>query len=177
MSDTQSGLYSVDTRTGKILTGYKGELSRGSPLNYINLEHFAGISGAVNSIVAIPSNSNGLGAQFASVALDRFFRLHAAYPLPEDPKDRLTIEKRSETEKTPLKIFLKSTPTAVAWDGILDDSRGVSGTNVDATDDDDDDVSGPEDEDWDGMDVVVDDDDESESDTEEPAKIRSKRSK
>lgn len=112
---------------------------------------------------------------FASVALDRFFRLHTTYPLPADVKDRPNVEKRSELEKTPIKVFMKSTPTAVVWDGVLDNVNDVSvplGGN-------DEDLEEDEDEDWDEMDVVADEvgssDSESESGAEEPASVRPKR--
>jgi len=140
ISDTQSGLYSVDSRTGKILTGYKG------------------ISGAVCNLASVSSS------HFASVSLDRFFRLHIAYPPPSNPNERSKFEKRGDKEKTPLKIFLKSTPTAVAWDSRTQVS---SQTDADATSDNEDDNE------WDGMDVVADQGDADESDDEGvPAAIR-----
>jgi hypothetical protein len=111
-------------------------------------------------------------SHFASVSLDRFFRLHVAYPLPSDPKERPTFEKRGNNEKTPLKIFLKSTPTAIAWDGVLDDLEVSSNTGQGATSDNE----GPDDDVWDGMDVVADEGKASESDEEEvQAAVRPRR--
>lgn len=121
-----------------------------------------GISGAVHNLASVSSS------HFASVSLDRFFRLHVAYPPPSDPKERLTFEKRGDNEKTPLKIFLKSTPTAVAWDGRLTDLHVPSKTDADAASDNEED-----DNEWDGMDVVADEGDTDESDDEGvPAAIR-----
>ncbi|KAF8321559.1 hypothetical protein DL93DRAFT_2152166 [Clavulina sp. PMI_390] len=171
VSDTQSGLYSVDTRTGKIMTGYKG------------------ISGAINSFAPIQSTSLNSGSCFASVALDRFFRLHLAYPFPASPSDKPVVEKRSDNDKTPLKIFVKSTPTAVVWDGVassIGEGEHRFGANDGGDDDseDDGDESEEEDEDWDGMDVVNEDGEDEEEDEdsadededEEPAPVRRKRS-
>jgi len=139
VSDTQSGLYSVDSRTGNILTGYKG------------------ISGAVTSMACVASS------HFASVSLDRFIRLHVAYPLPPGPKDRPAFEKRGDNEKTPLKFFLKSAPTAIEWDGMLNDPQGSSSTAKHITSD----YREADDDDWDEMNIVVDKSDVSESDAEE----------
>lgn len=155
VSDIQSGLYSVDTRTGKILCGYKG------------------ISGAINALVAIPASSHST-PQFASTSLDRYFRLHTAYPAPSDPKQHPSVERRSEADKTPLKVFLKGTPTALVWDGVLDEA-------VASVDDESEDDEEEEDEDWGGMDVVADGregaEDESESeDEQDPRVVRPRRS-
>lgn len=102
-------------------------------------------------------------SQFASISLDRFFRLHVAYPPPADLKERPTFEKRGDNEKTPLKIFLKSTPTAIAWDSVLNDFEVSSNTGQGDMSDN----QGADDDDWNGMDVVADEGGTSESDEEE----------
>lgn len=73
---------------------------------------------------------------------------------------------------------MKSTPTAVVWDGVLDD---VNDTSVPMGSNDEDNAE-DEDEDWDEMDVVADEagdsDSESQSESdaeEEPAAVRPKR--
>ena len=125
-----------------------------------------GISGSINSLACV------LGSHFGSVSLDRFFRLHIAYLPPSDPKERPTSEKRGDDEKTPLKIFLKSTPTAVVWDGMLKDAQMSPDAGKDTASDNEE----INDDEWDGMDVVTDEGGASESDDEvAPAAVRPKR--
>jgi len=73
---------------------------------------------------------------------------------------------------------MKSTPTAIVWDGVLDDKSSFAaarGANRDVMDGDEESES--EDEDWDELDVVEDEegDSESESDADGPAPVRPRR--
>jgi len=93
-SDSACNLFCIDARNGRTVYGYKG------------------IAGAVTSVA--PTSDNHL----ASVSLDRFFRLHTA---PSPPTTAGAAQ--SEKSKDVAKLFMKSTPTVVLWDGVLDTSE------------------------------------------------------
>lgn len=98
------------------------------------------------------------------MALDRFFRLHNTRTASE--------ETRSESDKTPVKVFMKSTPTVAVWDGVPD----APGAHTEESEDEEDEEE-EEDEDWGGMDVAEDDGTEGSdsADEEEPPAARRKR--
>jgi ribosome biogenesis protein NSA1 len=76
-----------------------------------------GIAGAITSMAPSP-------AGLISTSLDRYARVHSAYPPPPEayqPQD----EKGAVLEK----VYMKTTPTCVVWDGVTDEDE----------DDDDDD--------------------------------------
>jgi len=107
-----------------------------------------GIAGAITSMA--PSS-----AGLISTALDRYARVHSTYPPPPEtgqPQD----EKGAVLEK----VYMKTIPTCVVWDGVTDEDE-------DEDDDDrmrprggnDDDDSGDEDV-WAGMQVAEDSENE-----------------
>ena len=79
----------------------------------------------------------------ASTSLDRYFRLHSTVPLPDKADGKLD-HKGHITGK----LYLKSTPTAVAWA-----DQGLTPPNKAADDD-----KTAEDTVWDDMERVSDDD-------------------
>lgn len=94
-------------------------------------------------------------AGLISTSLDRYARVHSTYPPPPEagqPQD----EKGTVVEK----VYMKSIPTCVVWDGVTEED----------VDEDDDHQMGPDgncsgdDEDlWEGMPVVEDSENEGES--------------
>lgn len=100
-------------------------------------------------------------AGLVSTARDRYARMHSTCPPPPkagQPQD----DKGTVLEK----VYMKSIPTCVVWDGVTDDDddgmrRGVGDGDGGDDDDDDEDV-------WEGMQVVED----SEDDGETPAQCR-----
>ncbi|KAF9510398.1 hypothetical protein BS47DRAFT_1300268 [Hydnum rufescens UP504] len=127
VSDIKSNMYSVDTRNGRILCGYRS------------------ISGAVNSIAITPTH-------LASTSLDHFFRLHPAYGPPAVAGSQAPKPNKGETV---VKVYMNSTPTAVVWDQEYasplpeaDDNNGILGKDTRESENDD------EEDLWEGMDVV-----------------------
>ncbi|KAK2466959.1 hypothetical protein APHAL10511_001217 [Amanita phalloides] len=89
LSDNGSNLFSIDLRNGKIAYGYKG------------------LSGSVNSIATAPK-------MLATTALDRFARIHSVFPLPKQ-----VGQQQDQRGQILEKVFTKSIPTSVVWDGHL----------------------------------------------------------
>jgi len=95
ISDNGSNLFSIDLRNGKIAYGYKG------------------LSGSVNAIAVTPK-------LLATTALDRFARVNSVCPLPE------LSGKQQDSRGTVLeKVFTKSIPTCIAWDGAPTTCEGA----------------------------------------------------
>ncbi|KAG5646641.1 hypothetical protein DXG03_002631 [Asterophora parasitica] len=91
VSDHGSNLYAVDLRNGQVAYGYKG------------------LSGAVTSIAPSP-------CIMASTCLDRYVRIHTTFPLPQQTGQQQ--ERKGEVAE---KIFMKSTPTVVVWDQVVEE--------------------------------------------------------
>jgi ribosome biogenesis protein NSA1 len=98
-------------------------------------------------------------AGLVSTARDRYARVHSTFPPPAEagqPQD----EKGTVLEK----VYMKSIPTCVVWDGLTDEDvnyeiRGDDDEGKgDSEDDGDEDV-------WEGMQVAVDSEDEDETQT------------
>lgn len=94
-------------------------------------------------------------AGFVSTALDRYARVHSTYPPPSEagqPQD----DKGAVLEK----VYVKSVPTCVVWDGVTDDGddEGMRQVGGDGNEDDDDD---DEEDVWEDMPVAQDSEDES----------------
>jgi ribosome biogenesis protein NSA1 len=96
-------------------------------------------------------------AGLVSTARDRYARVHSTFSPPAEegqPQD----DKGTVLEK----VYMKSIPTCVVWDGITDEDADheMSGSGDDGKgdsgDDDDDDV-------WEGMQAVEDSEDEGET--------------
>jgi len=87
ISDNGSNLFSIDLRNGKIAYGYKG------------------LSGSVNAIAVTPK-------LLATTALDRFARVHSVCPPPE-----LSGKQQGNRGTVLEKVFTKSIPTCIVWDG------------------------------------------------------------
>lgn len=145
VSDKGCNLFALDLRNGAVLCGYKGNLLVASALHYIHSisRSIIGLSGAVTSIAPSPTF-------MASVALDRFARIHSN-PLP--PKEvEQQVEKKGEVCD---KVYTKSIPTVVIWDGDVADDEDMSPRR---------DEDSEEENVWDGMQNVGDSDEEDETD-------------
>ena len=104
-----------------------------------------GIAGAITSMAPSPGG-------LISTSLDRYARVHSTYPPPPEtgqPQD----EKGAVIEK----VYMKTIPTCVVWDGVTDgdkddddeDRMRPGGGN-------DDDDSGDDEDVWAGMQVAED---------------------
>ncbi|KAK0459674.1 uncharacterized protein EV420DRAFT_1537129 [Desarmillaria tabescens] len=126
VSDNGNSMFSVDLRTGRVLYGYHG------------------LSGTVSSIAPSP-------AVLASASLDRYFRLHSTVPPPSE------IGRNSEDKGQILdKVYSKSIPTVVVWDGDTTDA-----SKADASAGNEDDAV------WDAMENIGERDDDSDSELNE----------
>jgi len=130
VSDQTTNLFAVDMRKGRVIYGYKG------------------LAGAVTSMAPSP-------AGLISTSLDRYARVHSTYSPPSEagqPQD----EKGTILEK----VYMKSIPTCVVWDGVTeeedDDHRMRPGDN-------DGNGSGEDEDLWEGMPVVEESENEGES--------------
>jgi ribosome biogenesis protein NSA1 len=93
----------------------------------------------------------------ATTALDRFARIHSVYPLP-----KLVGQQQDQRGRVLEKVFTRSVPISVVWDGHSPTSlRHSNGCG----DDDDDDV-------WRNMQHI---EDESEAEEDAPSKHRRRR--
>ncbi|KAL4074480.1 hypothetical protein V8B97DRAFT_1698717 [Scleroderma yunnanense] len=86
VSDQGSNLFTVDLRNGSILYSYKG------------------ISGAVSAV-------SPAGSLLASVALDRYARIHSTFPPPVEAGKH-----QSEKGIVLEKVYMTAVPTVVVWD-------------------------------------------------------------
>ncbi|KAI0064617.1 hypothetical protein BV25DRAFT_1781958, partial [Artomyces pyxidatus] len=119
VADNGSNLFALDTRTGRVVYGYKG------------------LAGAVTSIAPSPS-------VMVSTSLDRYIRVHSAFP-PVEPGQQQ--DHKGEVRE---KVYVKSVPTAVVWDQVLDaEDLRPRADNDDGSEDDD--------EVWEGMEEAEDD--------------------
>ncbi|EIN07389.1 hypothetical protein PUNSTDRAFT_89660 [Punctularia strigosozonata HHB-11173 SS5] len=124
----QGNLFSVDLRNGRVNYAYKG------------------IAGAVVCAAPCPGF-------LGSVAQDRLFRLHTTKPLPK------TAGHRQEEKGEVLdKVYMKSSPTAIVWDGVVDAELEDDGSEGARRDEDD--VDGDDEDVWDKMRNVDDSDSE-----------------
>ncbi|KAG6337208.1 hypothetical protein ID866_1880 [Astraeus odoratus] len=103
VSDQGSNLFALDLRSGGITYSYKG------------------ISGAVSSVSPAP-------AFLASVALDRYARIHSTIPPPAAAGGQ-QIAKGTVIEK----VYMTAVPTVVVWD-----QQNAISSDVDGEDDDED---------------------------------------
>ncbi|KAF8332044.1 uncharacterized protein EI90DRAFT_2995625 [Cantharellus anzutake] len=160
VSDSESNLFSIDSRTGKILRNFKQ------------------VSGAVTCIATVPfpiqvpapqssqSSPAIVQSYFSSVSLDRYLRLHSTKP--GGPKDKNVV---SHTGQTRARVFMKSTPTSVVWDEDLNSTKGGDAPTDDNVNNDDEDDEGDGDGGgesgsdgglWEDLDVVAEDGEDSE---------------
>jgi ribosome biogenesis protein NSA1 len=99
-----------------------------------------GIAGAITSMA--PSR-----AGLISTSLDRYARVHSTYPPPPET-DQPQDEKGAVLEK----VYMKTIPTCVVWDGVTDeDDDDDDDDRMRPGDDDDDDDSGDDEDVWAGM--------------------------
>ncbi|TFY63991.1 hypothetical protein EVJ58_g2931 [Rhodofomes roseus] len=139
VSDNGSNLFALDLRNGRVIYGYKSTvlLTTHPPQSTYTLLS-TGIAGAVSSVAHSPS-------VLASVAQDRFLRLHSTFPPPKEPGQQQ--EHKGEVLD---KLYMKAVPTVVVWDQSADASQAVQGAEEAGEEaDDDDDV-------WDAMEDVED---------------------
>lgn len=107
--------------------------------------HPIAISGAVNAVAATPKH-------LASTSLDRFVRLHPSYPLPVTAGTQSIAQQKGETT---VKVFMKSTPTAIVWDGEIGvELAAVNETSTTGAEGGNSDEDGDDDGVWEGMDTV-----------------------
>lgn len=141
MTDTGCNLFSLDLRNGQVLCGYKGVASV-LGICFRSAQRVLGLSGAVTSIASSPTF-------MASVALDRFTRIHST-PLPPQEVGQQVDRKGDVLEK----VYMKTTSTVIIWDGEISSaqSAGEEGSE-DYSDSEDEAV-------WDGMEDVRDSDEE-----------------
>jgi ribosome biogenesis protein NSA1 len=102
-----------------------------------------GIAGAITSMAPSP-------AGLISTSLDRYTRVHSTYPPPPEtgqPQD----EKGAVLEK----VYMKTIPTCVVWDGVTDNDDNDDDDRMRPGGDDDDD-SGDDEDVWAGMQVTED---------------------
>ena len=104
----------------------------------------------MNSIAAAP----GI---LATTALDRFARIHSVHPLPESAG-----QQQDQRGQVLEKVFTRSVPISVVWDG----HSPAQPSHSNGDDDDDDDV-------WGNMQHIG---DESEAEEQAPSKHRRRRS-
>ena len=108
-----------------------------------------GIAGAITSMAPSPTG-------LISTSLDRYARVHSTYPPPSE-----TCQPQDEKGAVLEKVYMKTTPTCVVWDGVTDeDEDGDDGHDDDDRmqpgGDDDDDDSGDDEDVWAGMQVAED---------------------
>ncbi|KAJ3883404.1 hypothetical protein F5051DRAFT_363510 [Lentinula edodes] len=122
VSDSGSNLFALDLRNGRVSYSYKG------------------LAGSVTSIAPSPTF-------MVSVARDRYCRIHSTFPAPEQPGQQQ--EHKGEVLE---KIFSKSTPTVVVWDGDHSSTKPIASSQEleEGDGDSDEDV-------WDNMEEVDDD--------------------
>jgi ribosome biogenesis protein NSA1 len=93
-------------------------------------------------------------AGLISTSLDRYARVHSTYPPPPEtgqPQD----EKGAVVEK----VYMKTIPTCVVWDGVTDEDEDEDDEDRPAGGDGDDD-SGDDEDVWTGMQVAEDSENE-----------------
>jgi len=98
----------------------------------------------------------------ASTALDRFARIHSV-PLPP-PEVGQQVEKKGEVLD---KIYTKSIPTVIIWDGDVADDLDVNSGKEQESDSEVENV-------WDGMKHIGDSDGENETESNVKRKVRKK---
>ena len=144
LADQTSNLCALDSRTGRVLYGYKGRWTFNSYNIYqiSSMALFPGISGGITSLACAPD-------YVGSTSLDRFFRLHGT-------ASETSVNKKGQTLE---KVYTKSIPTVVAWDPSHEDSKSGDGEGeedqvwrdmANAEDDGDSDDEGKEDSDGEG---------------------------
>ena len=110
-----------------------------------------GIAGAITSMAPSP-------AGLISTSLDRYARVHSTYPPPPE-----TGQAQDEKGTVLEKVYMKTIPTCVVWDGVTeeddveeddDDDRMRSGGDDDVVD------SGDDEDVWAGMQVAEDSENE-----------------
>jgi ribosome biogenesis protein NSA1 len=101
-------------------------------------------------------------AGLISTSLDRYARVHSAYPPPPEagqPQD----EKGTVLEK----VYMKSVPTCAVWDGIIEevvDEDDDQRTRPDGSDGNSD--SGDDEDLWEGMQVAEDSENEGQTEAQ-----------
>ena len=99
----------------------------------------------------------------ASVGLDRFTRIHST-PLPPQEAGQ-QVDKKGEVLE---KVYMKTTPTVIVWDGEVASSRPVKGSGSDEESDSEDEGV------WDEMEHVGDSEEENDG---QGARRKGKKSK
>ncbi|KAG8748740.1 hypothetical protein FRC10_000131 [Ceratobasidium sp. 414] len=103
-----------------------------------------GLAGAISCFTPISTTF------LASVSLDRMFRIHSVFAPPPQPNEQ-QLKKGTVLAQE----FLKSTPTAVVWDGC---GVEIKGAGLDAED--------AEEDVWEGMQVLGDEEDSGEDEND-----------
>lgn len=139
VTDQGSSIFSLDLRNGRVAYGYKG------------------LSGAATSLAPSPT-------VLASVALDRYARIHSTFPPAESGQQQ---EHKGRVLET---VFMKSTPTVVVWD---QDSSNMETNTLNESDDN----GEAEDDVWDDMESVQDEGSDAEDDRSKRRELKKARSK
>ena len=132
-------------RNGRVIYGYKGNSPFCAILDcWDDFFLMQGIAGAITSMA--PSS-----AGLISTSLDRYARVHSTYPPPPgtgQPQD----EKGAVLEK----VYMKTIPTCVVWDGVTDEDDDEDDDRMRPGGGDDDDDSADDEDVWAGMEVAED---------------------
>ena len=150
VSDQTTNLFAVDMRKGRAIYGYKGTFLFSLCAVFLTTFILQGIAGAITSMAPNP-------AGLISTSLDRYARVHSTYsPPPEagQPQD----EKGTVVEK----VYMKSIPTCVAWDGVTEEDADEDDHRMRAGDIDDNSDSEDDEDLWEGMPVAEDSENEGE---------------
>ena len=162
VSDQTSNLFAIDTRNGRVVYGYKGNShTLFSPIKHVLgvalKSVLQGFAGSITSMAPSP-------ARLVSTALDRYARVHSTFPPPPEA-GQPQGDKGAVLEK----VYMKSIPTCVVWDGVADEENAVNDDDNNMRCCDGDENGGSSDDDvddedvWEGMQVAGDSEDESET--------------
>ena len=114
-----------------------------------------GIAGAITSMAASP-------AGLISTSLDRYARVHSTYPPPPET-DQPQDEKGAVLEK----VYMKTIPTCVVWDGVTDEDEDEDDEDrMQPGGGNDDDDSGDDEDVWAGMQVAEDSENEGQTEAQ-----------
>ena len=130
VSDQTCNLFAMDMRSGRVIYGYKG------------------IAGAITSVAPSPTG-------LVSTSLDRYARVHSTYPPPPEAGEAQD-EKGTVLEK----VYMKTIPTCVVWDGTTDEDADEDDDHRIRLGGDEDDESGNDEDVWADMEIAEDSENE-----------------
>jgi ribosome biogenesis protein NSA1 len=107
VSDQTTNLFAVDMCSGRVVYGYEGKFPSSPPVLYFQRHSF--LPGIVGVIALSP-------AGLISTSLDRYAHMRSTY-LPPLEAGQPQDEKGTVLEK----VYMKSTPTCVVRDGLIEE--------------------------------------------------------